>query len=88
VGRVGPILAVRNILVVGKVKDVEDVEGVVVSIVAAQDIGSEFQQRGLSNTRLPNKNDVVWSFALLFRVLVIPCKRESTSLGMRSIYDA
>jgi len=59
VDRAGQTLVVRIILGVGRV---EDVEVVMIRIVAAQDIGNEFQQRGLSNTSLPDKNYVVWRF--------------------------
>ena len=56
VSRVGRTLVVRTILLVGMV---EDIEVVMISIVAVQDISDEFQERGLSDTSLPNKKDGV-----------------------------
>jgi len=49
-------------VVVGRVKDVEVV---MINIVTAQDIGSEFQQQGLSN-------NVVWCFCLVISCLYDP----------------
>ena len=43
---------------------VEDIEVVVINVIAGKDIGDEFQERGLSNTSLSNK-DCVWPIRIL-----------------------
>jgi hypothetical protein len=52
--RVGLTLVVRTPLLIGAV---ENIEVVVVNVIAEKDIGDEFQDRGLSNTSLSNKKD-------------------------------
>ena len=44
---------------------VEDVEVVVMNVVAGKDIGDVFQDRGFSDTSLSNKKDSVWRFHLV-----------------------
>jgi len=48
---------------------VENVEVVVIDVVASKDIGDEFQQGGLSDASLSNKKDGVWRFCLVLRCL-------------------
>ena len=55
-GRVGLTLVVRTTLFIGSV---EDIEVVVINVVAREDIADEFHDRGLSNTSLSNKKDGV-----------------------------
>ena len=56
-GRVGLTLAVRTTLFIAAV---EDIEVVVIDVIADKGIGDEFQDRGLSNTCLSNEKDGVW----------------------------
>jgi hypothetical protein len=44
---------------------IEDVEVVVVNVVASKYIGDEFQERGLSDTSLSKKKDGVWLIRLV-----------------------
>jgi len=58
-GRVGLALVVRITSLVGMV---EDIEVIVINVVASKDIGDEFQDRGFSDTSLSNKKNSVWRF--------------------------
>ena len=55
-GRVGLALVVRTSSLIGVV---EDAEVVMTNSVAGEDIGHEFQYRGLSDSSLSNKKDGV-----------------------------
>ena len=43
----------------------EDVEVILMNVVADKDISEEFQKRGLSNTGLSKKKDGVWFIRLV-----------------------
>jgi hypothetical protein len=64
-GRVGLGFIVRTFSLVGVV---EDVEAVVINVVASKDIGDESQGRGLSNASLSNKKDGVSRCLVLCRL--------------------
>jgi len=58
-GRVSLALVVGTTALVGMV---ENIEVVVINVVAGKDIGDEFQDRGFSNTSLSNKKNGVRRF--------------------------
>ena len=49
---------------------VENVEVVVINVVASKDIGDEFQDRGFSDASLSNNKNSVWGFVLSFDTLI------------------
>jgi len=78
VGRVRPTLVVRIILVVGRVEGVEVV--MIVSLplrTLVMNSNSEVFPTPVS----PTRTRLYSAFALLLRVLMTPCTRESTSVG-------
>ena len=52
-------LIIRTTLFIGVV---EDIEAVVINVIADKDISDEFQDRRLSGTRFANKKDDAWFF--------------------------
>ena len=68
-GRVGLTLVAGTILLVATV---EDLEVVAINSVANKDIGDEFQNCGLADTSLPNKEDGIWCLNLVLRCLDDP----------------
>jgi len=78
--RVSLAVVVRTTWLVGMV---EDIEVVVINVVASKDIGDEFQDRGFSKTSLSNKKRIVYgSFVLRFDIFTTPFLRDGTSLEM------
>jgi len=69
VSRVGLALVIGTTLLV---RAAECVEVVMATVFADKEIGDEFEDRGLSNTRLSKKEDGVWCFRLWLRCLDDP----------------
>jgi len=61
-GGVGLTLILRTTLLVGVV---EDLEVVVINVISEKSISDKFQDRGLSDTRLPDEKDGVWLVRLV-----------------------
>jgi hypothetical protein len=74
-------LVVRTTLFVGVI---EDVEVVVIDIVADKGVADELQDCGLADTSLLTRMIVYGARTLCFDVLMIPCLRDPTSLEIRS----
>ena len=63
-GRIGLTLVIRTTLLIGAV---EDIEVVLINVLACKDVADEFQERGLSNTSITHKKDGVWPIGPVFR---------------------
>jgi len=68
-GLFGPTLVGGTMMLVGVV---ENLGVVVINVISSEDVGYQFQGRGLSNTSLPHKKDSVWRFRLVLRCLDYP----------------
>ena len=72
-GGVGLALIGRTTLLVHMV---ENLKVITISVVSGENIGEQFQNRGLSNTCLSNNKDGVWRFRFVLRCLDDPLPKR------------